>query len=379
MKLITRNAAFRVGAILLVFAGVLWCMCGRPGRGQRLMAPPVIPAAALRAHVQALAGEIGERNVFRPAALARAADYIEGQWRQQGYEVTRQPFTADGVTCANLEAVRRGNSEMIVVGAHYDSVCGTAGANDNASGVASLLELSRVFANGSDGAPLSRTIRFVAFVNEEPPFFRTDQMGSRVYARACRQRGDDVRAMIALETMGCYSDVPGSQQYPPAFRWFYPDRGNFIAFVSDLRSRGLMHRAAGAFRAHSGFPVECCATFARVTGVDWSDHGSFWREGYRGFMVTDTAPFRYAHYHQSSDTPDKVDCAALARVTQGLCGVVASLALPGATKLSVYTNFLELRERFGHKRPRHVYPTFHRQPRFRQSSLGTPTVKSCIP
>jgi Zn-dependent M28 family amino/carboxypeptidase len=209
----------------------------------------------------------------------------------------------------------------------YDSVAGSPGANDNATGIAALLELSRLFAGGSIGAtPSQSTLRFVAFANEEPPFFKTPQQGSRVYARACRQRGDDVRAMIALETMGFYSDTPGSQRYPFPFSLFYPSRGNFIAFVSNLKSRSVMRRAVSAFRAHSDFPLESCATFARVPGIDWSDHGSFWHEGYRAFIVTDTAPFQHRHYHETSDTPDKVDYAALARVTQGVAGAIASLA-----------------------------------------------------
>jgi len=289
------------------------------------MTPPVIEQANLRTHVVTLAGDIGERNVERPASLRLAAQYIERTWQAQGYAVARQPYRAADVECANLEAVRAGTDkrgEIIVVGAHYDSVFGCPGANDNASAVAALLEISRAFATVSP----RRTVRFVAFVNEEPPFFQTPLQGSRVCARACRQRGDDVRAMVALETIGCYSDEPGSQKYPSVFRWFYPDTGNFVAFVSDLRSRSVMHAAAGAFRAHSDFPVECCATFARVAGVDWSDHGSFWHEGYRAFMVTDTAPFRYRYYHTGEDTPDKVDYPALAKVTAGLVTAVAALA-----------------------------------------------------
>jgi hypothetical protein len=326
VKLITRNGVLRIGAILLVVAGAMWYMCARPGRGQRTMMPPAISADALRAHVQALAGDIGERSVFRSGSLARAADYIERIWRTQGYDVTRQDC---GNGCQNLQATRAGNNEIIVIGAHYDSVAGSPGANDNASAVAALLEISRyVSACGGQAGnvPARRTLRFVAFVNEEPPFFKTPQQGSRVYARACRERGDDVRAMIALETIGWFNDVPGSQQYPFPFGLFYPSRGNFIAFVSNLSSRGVMHEAVRAFRARSDFPVECCATFAAVPGIDWSDHGSFWREGYRAFMVTDTAPFRYPYYHQATDTPDKVNYDALARITSGLCGVIASLA-----------------------------------------------------
>jgi Zn-dependent M28 family amino/carboxypeptidase len=231
----------------------------------------------------------------------------------------------DAIDCLNLEVTRRGKAkpdEIILVGAHYDSVEGSSGANDNGSGVAALLELSRAFV----ALTPDRTVRFVAFVNEEPPYFQTEQMGSRVYAKAARQRGDDIRVMISLETMGYFSDQPGSQQYPSFFRWFYPDRGNFIGFISNLGSRSVMRRAVAAFRAQTDFPVECCATFAKVPGVDWSDHGSFWHEGYRAFMVTDTAPYRYPHYHTEFDTPDKVDYESLAKVTAGLCGVVSALA-----------------------------------------------------
>jgi len=318
-KPITRNATLRVGVILLVVAGGLWYMVVCPGRGQRIMTPPLISADALRAHVQTLAGDIGERNVFRPGTLARAADYIERVWRSQGYGVTRQDC---GNGCQNLEISRPGNSEIIVIGAHYDSVAGSPGANDNASAVAALLELSRVLAAHTT----RRTVRWVAFVNEEPPFFQTPQQGSRVYARVCRQRGEDVRVMISLETIGFYSDQRGSQRYPFPLGLFYPSRGHFVAFVSNLSSRGVMHEAVRAFRAHSDFPVECCATLAAVPGVDWSDHGSFWHEGYHAFMVTDTAPYRYPHYHEASDTPDKVNYEALARVTSGLCATVLTLA-----------------------------------------------------
>ncbi len=318
VKLLTRNAAFRIGAILLLFAAAMWYMVGRPGQGRPVMTPPTISADALRAHVQTLAGDIGERNVFLPGTLARAAGYIEAEWQKQGYQVTRQNC---GNASQNLEVTRPGNREIIVIGAHYDSVAGSPGANDNGTGVAALLELSRVFA----AIKTARTLKFVAFANEEPPFFKTPQQGSRVYALACRQRGDDVRAMIALETMGCFNDAPGSQRYPFPFSLFYPSRGNFIGFVSNLKSRSVMRRAVSAFRAHNDFPVESCATFANVPGIDWSDHGSFWHEGYRGFMVTDTAPYRYRHYHETSDTPDKVDYAALARVTRGVAGAIASL------------------------------------------------------
>ena len=280
---------------------------------------------ALRAHVEALAGEIGERNVFRPRALADAADFIANEWRRQGYEGVPQTYDCPGLPCATLEIARRGTrrpEEIVLVGAHYYSVIGSPGADDNASGVAALLAMSRRFA---EAAP-ARTVRFVAFVNEEPPLYFTRDMGSDVYARAARARGDDIRAMLALETIGYYSEAAGSQHYPPFFRFFFPGRGNFVAFVSNLRSRRLLRRTVAAFRAGSDFPVERLATSGLVPGVAWSDHHSFWREGYPALMVTDTAFYRYPHYHSPHDTPDKLNYGALARVAEGLANAVEVLA-----------------------------------------------------
>lgn len=284
-----------------------------------------IYAENLRAHVYKLAGEIGQRNIFRPQALQQAAEYIEQEWLQQGYEVVHYLYGLKGEQWANLEVSRYGKerpSEIILIGAHYDSVVGSPGANDNGSGVAALLELS----SRISGWLPSRTVRFVAFVNEEPPFFQTSQMGSRVYAQTAYERGDNIRAMISLETIGYYSNQRGSQHFPPLFNFFYPSRGNFIMFVSNLRSRALLRRAVAAFQAHSDFPVKGVATFGALPGVNWSDHGSFWSKGYRALMVTDTAPYRYPYYHTAQDTPDRVNYEALARVTEGLDGVVAGLA-----------------------------------------------------
>jgi Zn-dependent M28 family amino/carboxypeptidase len=287
-----------------------------------------IDERALRDHVQALAGDIGERNVLRPRALAAAAEYIETTWRTQGYEVTAQGYEAYGVRCANLEVTRRGETwpeEFLLLGAHYDTVPGGPGANDNASGISALLELSRLFAEQTPAV----SVRFVAFVNEEPPFFMSGEQGSMVYARAARARGDDIRLMVSLETIGCYRDEPGSQRYPPLFRLFYPRRGNFLAFVSDFRSRRLMRQVAGAFRALSDFPLEHLATFAIVPGVSWSDHRSFWKHGYRAFMATDTAFYRYRFYHTAEDTPDKLNYPAFAHAAEGLCQAFAAISHDG--------------------------------------------------
>ncbi|HEX6136897.1 MAG TPA: M28 family peptidase [Casimicrobiaceae bacterium] len=286
-------------------------------------------AQRLRAHVDALAGRIGERNVLRPHALAAAADFIRREWAAQRHDVRAERYRAEGIDCENVEVSICGVSrpgEIVLLGAHYDTVAGSPGADDNASGVAALLEIGRALA----GTAPARTIRLVAFVNEEPPFFWSGQMGSQVHARAARRRGDDIRVMLSLEMLGCYSEAPGSQRYPPFLRWFYPGRGNFIAFVSDLGSRRALGEAVRAFRAQSDFPSESLATFRFVPGVAWSDQRSFWREGYRALMVTDTAFYRNPHYHTRLDTPERLDYASMARVVKGLAGTAFALAAADA-------------------------------------------------
>ena len=283
-------------------------------------------AERLRAHVYHLAHDIGERNLHHPERLQAAASYIDDVWRRQGYAVLRQEYAVDGLRCANLEVTRRGTlyrDALIVLGAHYDTVRGSPGANDNGSGVAVLLELAHALRREEPG----HSVRLVAFTNEEMPFFSTASQGSRVYARAARGRGDDIRLMLSLETMGYYSEHPRSQGYPPLFRLFYPDRGDFIALVSNFRSRRVMQRLAAEFRAVSGFPLQQVATFAFVPGVAWSDHLSFWREGYRAIMVTDTAFYRYPFYHSGADSPEKLDYRRLAEVTRGLQRALCNLSL----------------------------------------------------
>lgn len=271
----------------------------------------------LQDHVYRLAGEIGERNVFRPAALRAAEDYIRANWESLDYAVHEQRYETRGVSCANLEIILPGSltpKRILLVGAHYDTVRHCPGANDNGSGVAALLGLARLFR----GTPLRHTLRLVAFVNEEPPFFLTAHQGSMRYAHRARRRRENIRLMLSLETMGYYRDEPGSQRYPPLFRFFYPDRGNFIAFVANWHSRRVMRRLAHCFRQACNFPLEHVTSTAAVPGVGASDHFSFWLRRYRALMVTDTAYYRYSHYHRPTDTPEKLDYPRLARVTLGL-------------------------------------------------------------
>jgi hypothetical protein len=329
------GAHARRAAAILVAAGlagvVLWAIMIRmPGTSYAGPFAPLTPherdlEAALRRDVQRLAGDIGDRSAGHPSGLGDAAGVIERALAQAGYEVKRQRFESGGQPCDNLEVEIRGaasKDEIVVVGAHYDTVRGTPGADDNASGVAAMLALARAFA----GAHPARTLRFVAFAAEEPPFFQTPRMGSAAYARRSRDRGEHVVAMLSLETLGLYSDQPGSQRYPTPFGLFYPSAGDFVAFVGDVSSRALVRRTVASFRASARFPSEGVAAPGAVPGVMWSDHWAFRQEGYPAVMVTDTAPFRNPGYHTADDTPERLTFAPMARVVAGLEAVVGELA-----------------------------------------------------
>jgi Zn-dependent M28 family amino/carboxypeptidase len=283
-------------------------------------------ASRLAQHVGTLASRIGERHVGRTGSLPAAAKYIAESLGQSGCDIEGHTYEVGGVDVHNIVSEQKGGvrcREIVLIGAHYDTVPLCPGANDNASGVAALLEIARACRLHH----FDRTLRFVAFVNEEAPFFHTDAMGSLLYARRCRVQDVNIVGMCAFETIGYYTHAPGSQRYPAApFTWFYPTAGNFIAFVSNLRSRSWLRQAATAFRASTSFPIETAALPELLQGVSSSDHWSFWRTGYPALMVTDTAPFRYVHYHKPSDLPDNLDYESLGRVVMGLTGMVQRLA-----------------------------------------------------
>jgi hypothetical protein len=286
-------------------------MIRMPGTSHAGPLPPLTGEARaltlrLRLHVAALA--VQERNVD----LETPARYIEQAFRSQGLEFSVQEFVSAGRRVRNIEA----GAGDIVVGAHYDTVPGSPGADDNGSGVAVLIEL----------AAMKVPVRLVAFANEEPPYSFGPDMGSWAWAKRARDRGEPIRAMFSLEMLGYYRDTAGSQRYPAPLGLFYPDRADFIAFVGDLGARGLVRRSIGAFRKSAAFPSEGVAAPAFIPGVTWSDHWSFRRHGYPAIMITDTAFYRYPHYHLPNDTPDKLDYERMARVTLGLAAMLNELA-----------------------------------------------------
>lgn len=291
---------------------------------------PLTPAEVevrdrVRKTVQVLAGDIGGRDAVRSENLRKAAEYIEGQLRSFGYRPLRQTYAVAGKSFDNIEAELKAKKDVdriVVVGAHYDTAGGLPGANDNASGVAATLELARQFARESQ----ARSIRWVFFVNEEPPYFQTPAMGSYVYAKRCRERNEKITAMLSLETIGYYCDEPGTQSYPIGFHPGYPDRGNFLGFVANFRSAPLLRRALKSFRGATSLPAAGAAAPAAIPGIGWSDHWSFWQFGYSALMLTDTAPYRYPYYHSAEDTPEKLDYERLARAVTGVAAVVRELA-----------------------------------------------------
>ena len=279
-------------------------------------------AAYLRDVVTALARGIGYRTYRDSDRLEQAAQYVTGQFASFGYQATRQPFPFIGNTYHNIIAESRGThrpEDILIIGAHYDTVRTTPGADDNASGVAGLLALAREFA----GSRLARTVRFAAFGLEEPPVFRTSHMGSYHYARSLKEKREQVAGMICLEMIGYFCDQEHCQHYPvPFMSARFPKSGNYISFVGNLRSKSFTKTTAEHFQKATDLPIVTLNAPPVVLGIDFSDHWSFHKFGYKAFMVTDTAFYRNPHYHAPSDLPETLDFRRMAKVVEGLAGAV---------------------------------------------------------
>ncbi len=282
---------------------------------------------ALEKHLRRLASDIGPRNHSRPESLELAADYIQQTLQNSGLTVTSQWFQSfDGNRAENIEAVIQGfGAGSLVVGAHYDTI-DCPGANDNASGVAAMLEIASAVSRRSQQP--GRSIRFVAFANEEPPYFGSKDMGSWRYAQGLRAKNEDLLGMICLETMGCYTTEPGTQDIPGLLKIAYQnDIGNFVLLCGNPESTPFLKDLLRGFREHCDFPSEgLAAPESLIPDLTLSDNMCFWRAGFNAVMVTDTVYLRYKHYHQSTDTAEKLNYPALARVTLGLAESVWSLA-----------------------------------------------------
>lgn len=282
-------------------------------------------ATRLRAHVNALAVDVGIRHIGSETSLDKASGYIANQFAGLGYAVASEPFLFRGVTLKNIVAEVRGAStpeKVIVFGAHYDTVHGSPGADDNASGVAGLIELAAIFRHCRPAC----TIRFVAFPNEEDTGTSWENMGSYHYAKLCHERREQIVGMISLEMLGYFSEEPGSQRYPFPFNLFYPDRGNFIAFIGNAQSREWVRKVVGTFRTLVQFPSEGAAAPEMFKDIARSDHWAFWQFNYPALMMTDTSNFRYPYLHTMQDTPDKLNFEHMARLVAGMARVARVIA-----------------------------------------------------
>jgi hypothetical protein len=317
--------------VAVMVAALAWYVLGLPGRSYS--GPPTPPTSAeqdlavrLRQHVTAIAST--PHNVAHYAELEEAARYIEAQLMTLGYTPQAQVFQTAGRPVRNIEVVLAppgadASTPNLVIGAHYDSAGEAPGANDNGTGTAAVIELARLL----KGIDLKSTrVRLVLFVNEEPPYDRTPSMGSWQAAVALKERGEPVIGMISLETLGCFSDAPGSQKYPSPFGLIFPSKANFLALVAMPGSRNFLHQVVDSFRRHAELPTIGGTAPDQIAGIGWSDHWSFWKQGFPAIMITDTALFRYPHYHKRTDTPDKVDYAKLARITLGMEQTIRDLA-----------------------------------------------------
>ncbi len=286
-------------------------------------------AERLHKHVDRLAGLIGPRHVGYPSALGAAASLIERELSESGYAVRRQPYSVHCTEVANLIAEMPGTAPeagILILGAHYDTVEARPGADDNASAVAVIVEVARLLR----GRQFRRTVRFVAFSCEEPPHFYTGDMGSQVYARECRERGEHVAGMLCLEMVGYFTDQPGTQQMPQGIprllRWAFPRRGNFLAAVGNVRSWRLAWSFRRGFKKTSRFPLYSVVLPEFVNAIRLSDNSPFWDQGYPALMLTDTSFLRNPHYHLPTDTSDTLDYARMAQVTRGVTGAISRLA-----------------------------------------------------
>jgi Zn-dependent M28 family amino/carboxypeptidase len=277
-------------------------------------------------HVKYLSETIGSRSFSEPAKIALARDYIADVLRLHGLKPVLQDFTLENTTFSNIIITIDGQivpEEIIVIGAHYDTVLGTPGADDNASATAMLLEITRIMA---DSKP-DRTLKLVFFVLEEPPVFGTKNMGSRIFARRAREKNMDIRAMISLEMVGYFNDRKGKQGFPlPLMSLFYSNTPDFIGVVGNLKSKALVKQVKKGLKAGCSVPVETLIAPSVVPGISLSDHASFWKEGYPAVMITDSAFYRNPNYHRSTDTKDTLNYQTMAELLKGVIHVARDLS-----------------------------------------------------
>jgi Zn-dependent M28 family amino/carboxypeptidase len=298
--------------------------------------PPPVNPKILEAHVRMLSETFHPRDAAHPKNLNRTADYVRDQFVTLGFAPREQQYDADGLNARNIIVrIEPANSAhraapTLVIGAHYDSdaASSTPGADDNASGVAGLIELARALRASEITKTITRPIELVAYTLEEQPYFRSENMGSARHAAALRARAESVHLMLSLEMIGTFTDRPDSQTYPlPGLGALYPTRGNFIAIVGRFHETTITRRIKAAMQGATALPVRSINALPIVPGLDFSDHMNYWAEGFPALMITDTAFLRNKHYHERSDTAEKLDYMKMAQVVQGMWAVIHAEAV----------------------------------------------------
>jgi hypothetical protein len=287
----------------------------------------------LEEHLRELTVIIGERSVVTPRNLKKSEEYIAEFYGSLGLPVETEPYEYRGLQVANIiSRIELGPREetppmRYLLGAHFDSVEGTVGADDNASAVAVQLEVARNLVNRHQVGSRRVSVKLVSFALEEPPVFGTRFQGSAVHARNARARGEVIDGMLCLEMVGYACREPGCQDYPFPVNWMgYPKTGDFIGIVGNFSSRALTRSLVQSFRGNPGLPVVSLSVPFNgwpLPAVRLSDHASFWDHGYRAVMITDTAFFRNPHYHLPSDTLDKLDFRFMAELVESLVSFFA--------------------------------------------------------
>jgi peptidase M28-like protein len=314
------------GLLLLgLFSAALGADPGISGTTDSYMIRIPETSRRLQDHLRELTRNIGERSIAHPQGLKRAQTYIESFYRSIGLKVTGEPYDYKGIEVSNVEAeitFCENPSRRYLLGAHYDTVWGTVGADDNASAIAVQLETARNLSAMRDALELDLAVKLVSFTLEEPPAFGTSYMGSRVYAKKARKNREKIDGMICLEMVGYTCHEPGCQGYPfPLMFMGYPKEGNFIGIVANTGSRSFSRALHSAFEKNPDLPaVKLTVPFGGwlMPSVRLSDHSSFWDEGFRAVMITDSAFYRNPHYHRPSDTMDKLDVTFMAELVESL-------------------------------------------------------------
>jgi len=319
-------------AVLVVTAAAFTWELWRPQPGESFTGPPpavtVIEkslAEQLHDDVTALSVRFGERTMQRVDALNASADWIAEELEAAGLSVRRQQLDVSGKAVENVSATLTGTEwpdELVVVGAHYDTAAGTPGANANGSGVAATLALAKALST----ADHARSVAFVFFACSADPFMQTETMGSLIWARAAEAAGQEVVAMLSLDSLGYYTDEPTTQHFPREIASFYPKVGNFVSVVGNFPSAGLANRVVGLFRDVATVPSEMGVGMPSWDGVGWSDHWSFWQCGWPAVIVSDTGPYRDPAYQRWNDKADRLDYETMARIVVALESVVTHLA-----------------------------------------------------